>query len=169
MKWKSLIVLYRGVVGRVPAFQPGGPGSIPVGVKKYNFYSEIACVTFAFFCPVLFLAVPPPPDIVLTTHSGRRALMYLIVFWFTMCCSPYRRLTYGHLDCKSRGCKSYINHQGVLPKGKSFTASAGTYSRLQFRRRQVFHRKLRKQGYSFTSDWLGAVAFVAFCTPTHSL
>ena len=34
--------------------------------------------------------------------------------------------------------------------------------RLQFCRRQVFHRKLRNQGSSFTRDLIGAVAFRCF-------
>ena len=44
--------LYRHVVvGRVPAFQPGGLGSIPGGVRNFNSYPGIDCVSFAF-CPV---------------------------------------------------------------------------------------------------------------------
>ena len=34
---KFMNIHRRGVVGRVPAFQPGGPGSIPGGVTNYNF------------------------------------------------------------------------------------------------------------------------------------
>ena len=41
--------------------------------------------------------------------------------------------------------------------------------RLQFCRRQVFHRKLRNQGCSFTKDWIGAVASRCFPHPTLSL
>ena len=41
----------RGVVVRVPAFQPGGPGSIPCGVRNFNFCPGIGCVFV--FCPVL--------------------------------------------------------------------------------------------------------------------
>ena len=41
--------------------------------------------------------------------------------------------------------------------------------RLQFCRRQVFHRKLRKQGCSFTRDWIGVVASRFFPHPTVSL
>ena len=40
---------------------------------------------------------------------------------------------------------------------------------LQFFRRQVFHRKLRNQGCSFTRDWTGAVASRCFPHPTFSL
>ena len=38
--------------------------------------------------------------------------------------------------------------------------------RLQFCRRQVFHRKLRNQGCSFTKDWIGAVASRCFLHAT---
>ena len=41
--------------------------------------------------------------------------------------------------------------------------------KLQFCRRQVFYRKLRNEGYSFTRDWRGAVAFYCFPHPTLSL
>ena len=61
----------RGVVGRVPAFQPGGPGSIPGGVRNFNFCPGIGCVSFV--CVVFDRG----PAIVLTTHSGRPALVYL--------------------------------------------------------------------------------------------
>ena len=42
-------------------------------------------------------------------------------------------------------------------------------SRLQFCRRQFFHRKLRNQGCSFTRDLIGAVASRCFPHPTLSL
>ena len=41
--------------------------------------------------------------------------------------------------------------------------------RLQFCRRQVFHRKLRNQGCSFIREWIGAVASRCFPHPTLSL
>ena len=41
--------------------------------------------------------------------------------------------------------------------------------RLQFCRRQVFHRKLRNQGCSFTRDSIDEVAFRCFPHPTLSL
>ena len=46
------LIRRRGVVGRLPAFQPGGPGSIPGGVRNFNYYPGIGCVSFVFF-PVL--------------------------------------------------------------------------------------------------------------------
>ena len=39
--------------------------------------------------------------------------------------------------------------------------------RLEFCRRQIFHRKLRNQDCSFTGDWIGAVA--SRCFPHHVL
>ena len=41
--------------------------------------------------------------------------------------------------------------------------------RLQFCRRQVFHRKLRNKGCIFTRDLIGAIAFRCFPHPTLSL
>ena len=52
--WVALLIIIRrrGVVGRVPAFQPNGPGSIPGGVRNFNFCPGIGCVSFVF-CTVL--------------------------------------------------------------------------------------------------------------------
>ena len=61
------------LVGRIPAIEPGGPGSIPGGVRDFNFYPGTGCVSFAF-CPVLSGG---GPDILLTTDSGRPALLYI--------------------------------------------------------------------------------------------
>ena len=64
----------RGVVGRVPAFQPSGPGYFPGWVRNFNIYSwDWVCV----FCVLSSAVSGGDPDIVLTTHSGRPALMYL--------------------------------------------------------------------------------------------
>ena len=65
----------RGVLGRVPAFQPGGTGSIPGGVKNFNFWHGIGCVSYV--CVLSCIVFGVGPDIVLTTHSGRPALVYL--------------------------------------------------------------------------------------------
>ena len=43
----------RGVVGRVPAFQPGGSGSIPGGVRNFNFCPGIGYVSFVCVLSVL--------------------------------------------------------------------------------------------------------------------
>ena len=64
-----------GVVSRVPAFQPGGPCSIPGGVRNFNSYPGIKCVSFA--CVLSCSVSGGGPAIVLTTHSGRPALVYL--------------------------------------------------------------------------------------------
>ena len=50
---RKLIIRRRVVVGRVPVFQPGGPGSISGGVRNFNFCPEIGCVSFVCVCPVL--------------------------------------------------------------------------------------------------------------------
>ena len=64
-----------GVVGRVPVFHPGGPGSIPGRVRNFNFYPGAECLSFVF----------------------------CLVFWSTVCYSHYRYLTQGHVGCKFRG------------------------------------------------------------------
>ena len=69
------IIRRRGVVGRVPAFQPGGTGSIPGGVRNFNFCPGIECVLC--LCSVLCILSGGGPDIVLTAHSRRPALVYL--------------------------------------------------------------------------------------------
>ena len=57
----------------------------------------------SFMCVLFCVVSGCGPDIVLTTHSGRLALCILRVCWSIVCCSPYRPLNLGHLDCKSRG------------------------------------------------------------------
>ena len=68
----------RGVVGRVPAFQPG-LGSIPGGVRNFNFCSGIGCMSFVL-CPVLSSAEAPD-------HTFRKACPcdICLVFWFIVC------------------------------------------------------------------------------------
>ena len=58
----SIFVRCRGVVGKSPAFQPGGPGSIPDVVTNFNFYSGTGRVPFVF-CPIL------SPAVALTLYS----------------------------------------------------------------------------------------------------
>ena len=53
------------------------------------------------FCPVLSFG--GGPDIVLTTHSGRPALVYLSSVLVQRLLLPYRHLTHGHLACRSLG------------------------------------------------------------------
>ena len=70
---KLILIRRRGVVGRVPAFQPGGPGSIPGWVRNFNLSWDWVCVLCVLSCVVF----GGGPDLVLTTHSGRPALVYL--------------------------------------------------------------------------------------------
>ena len=71
---KLMYIRRHGVVGRVSAFQPGGSGSIPGGVRNFNSHPGIGCVSFVY---ILSCAVSGGPGIVLTTHSGRPTLMYM--------------------------------------------------------------------------------------------
>ena len=88
----------RGVVGRVPAFQPCNPGSIPGGVRNLNPYPGIVCVSFVF-CPVLS---PAEALTLCWLHiQGGPPLCICLVFWSIDNCSSYRHLTHGHLGCKS--------------------------------------------------------------------
>ena len=64
----------RGVVGRVPDFQPRGPGSITDRARNLNSYPRIGCVLCVLSCAVL----GGGSDILLTTHSVRPALLYLV-------------------------------------------------------------------------------------------
>ena len=61
---------------------------------------------------------------------------------------------------------TYISSMFCPKAGPSLQAEK---PRLQFCRRQVFHRKLRGQGCSFTRDLIGAVASHCFPHPTLSL
>ena len=70
----SALIRRRGVVGRVLAFQPGDLGSIPGGVGNFNFCPGIGCVSFV--CVLSCVVFGGDPDM-LTTHSGRPALLYL--------------------------------------------------------------------------------------------
>ena len=53
------------MVGRVTAFQPGGPGSILDGVKNFNFYPGTGLGTYSL-CAVSGGGL----DVLLTTDSG---------------------------------------------------------------------------------------------------
>ena len=59
------LIRLRGMLGRVPAFQAGGPGSIPGRVRICHFSLRTGFVSAG------------GPDIVLITHSVTPAL----VFW----------------------------------------------------------------------------------------
>ena len=49
--------------------------SNPAGVRNFNFCPGIGCVSFV--CVLSCIVSGSGPDIVLTTHSGRPALVYL--------------------------------------------------------------------------------------------
>ena len=61
------------MVGRVSAFQTGGPGSIPSGVRNFNFYLGTGCVLYVQSC----VFSGGGHDIVLSTLSRRLTLVYL--------------------------------------------------------------------------------------------
>ena len=44
-----MFVRRRGLVGKVPAFQSGGSGTIPGGVRNFNLYPRTGCVPFVLF------------------------------------------------------------------------------------------------------------------------
>ena len=81
------------MVGSVPGFQPGGPGSIPGGVRIFNFYPGIGCVSFVLY----FVVSGGGPDIHPFTiadsvygstffHSNRRLSSCIwLVFWSIVC------------------------------------------------------------------------------------
>ena len=101
------IVRRRGVVGRVPAFQLGDPGSIPCGIRNFNFYPGTRCVSFVCFLSCVVCG--GSPDIVLITHSGRTALVYLCrpSVLVQSLLPPPTDMSHRHLGCNSRGYKSY--------------------------------------------------------------
>ena len=77
--------------------EPGGPGSIPGGVRNFNSYPGIGCVSFVF-CTVLS---PAEALTLCRPHiQGGPPLSICLVFWSIDNCSPYRHLTHGHLGCK---------------------------------------------------------------------
>ena len=70
------LIRRRDVVGRVPAVQPGGPGSIHSGVKNFNLCPGIGCVSFV--CILTCVVSGGDPDIMLTIHSESHAFVYLL-------------------------------------------------------------------------------------------
>ena len=71
---KKLIIRPRGVFDRIPAFEPGG-------VRNFNFCPGIGHVSFV--CVLSHVVSGRGPAIVLTTHSGRPAIVYLSITLFT--------------------------------------------------------------------------------------
>ena len=54
---------------------PGGSGSIPGGVRNFNFCPGFGCVSSV--CVLSCVVSGGGPDFVMTTHSGRLALVNL--------------------------------------------------------------------------------------------
>ena len=78
---------------------PSNSGSIPGGVR--NLISGIGCVSFV--CVLPYDVTGGGPDIVLTTHSGRPALVYMSSVLIQGLLLPYRHLTHRHMSGKSQG------------------------------------------------------------------
>ena len=98
-----MAVLY--IVGRIPAFQSDGRGSIPSLDKDFNIYPGTGCVSFVY---VLFYVVSGGgPDILLTADSGISALVLLssvfavgylttaMYYSYSQRPSPSRRIWFG--------------------------------------------------------------------------
>ena len=97
----SIVLIGRcGVVGKVPSFQPSFDFRFPGGVRNFNSYPGIGCVSFV--CVLSWAVSGRGPDIVLNTHSGRPALVYLS----SVLVHRQLHLTHGHLGCKSLWYKS---------------------------------------------------------------
>ena len=101
----------RGVVSRVPAFQPGSPGSIPGRVRNLNFNPGTGRESFVYVLPCVVSG--SDLDILLTTDSERPVFGTCLMFWSRDCCFLDWHLTHGCLDCKSRGCSSYYTSERV--------------------------------------------------------
>ena len=88
----------RHSVVRVPVFQSSGLGSLPGGVRNFNFHPGTVCVS-SVLCPIF------SPAVALTLcwpHiEGSPPLSICPVFWSRVCSSSYRHLTHGHLRFKS--------------------------------------------------------------------
>ena len=132
----------RGVVGRVPAFQPGGPGSIPGGVRNFNFCPGIGCVSFVCVLSCVVSRFREATLVYMSSILVKRHLLPLQTSYPRGSSSP-------SVFCPKAG----PSLQAEKP-------------RLQLCLRQVFHRKLRKQGCSVTGNLIGAVASRWFPHPT---
>ena len=80
--------------------------SSPAARVRFPAGSGILILSWDWVCVLCVLSCvvfDGGPDIMLTTHSGRHALVSLSNVLVQRFCSPYRHLTNGHLDCKSLG------------------------------------------------------------------
>ena len=104
----------RGVVSRVPAFQLVTPGSILCGVRNVKFYPSMhGTERVSFDCVLPCVVSGGGPNIVLTTHSGRPAFLYMPSVLVHSLLLPYRHLTHGNWACKFLGWK-LVNIKVVL-------------------------------------------------------
>ena len=132
--WFHNFIGRRGVVNRVPAFQPGGQGSIPGGARNFNSYPGIGCVSFMFS--------PAEALTLCWSHiQGCPPLCMCLVFWSIVSCSPYRHLTHGHLGCKSRGVQ-------VLDWGR-----VNNWRRRDFIMLKNFLHIIPRTNYQFCAIW----------------
>ena len=63
-------------------FQAGGRGSIPGGIRNFNFYTGTGSVSFV--CVLSCVVSGGGPDVLLTTHGDLYLCIYL-VFWSIVC------------------------------------------------------------------------------------
>ena len=84
-----------------PALQHVGPGSIPGGVRDFNFYPGTELVPIVCVLPCVVSG--GGPDILLAMDSAMSALVYLSRFLVRSMCSPYRHLTHWYIGCTSLG------------------------------------------------------------------
>ena len=66
------------MVATVPAFQPGGPDSMPGVIRNFKFNPGTECVIFD--CVLSSVVSGGGSDIVLTIHAGRPAIVFLSSF-----------------------------------------------------------------------------------------
>ena len=69
-----VLIRHHDVVGRVPAFQSGYPGSIPGGIRDFNLYP--GTVSVSCFCFLSCVVSGDGPDIMLTRDSGWPAFVH---------------------------------------------------------------------------------------------
>ena len=82
-----LIIRGCGVVDTVPAFQPGGTGSIHGGVNYFNFYPGAGCLFCTVLSCIVFSGGPHCAD-----HTFKEALVYLSSDLVRSRLLPYRQL-----------------------------------------------------------------------------
>ena len=95
-----------GVVARTLLSNLAVRVRFPAGLEILISILGLCVYPSSVFCRILSLAVAL---ILRWSHiQGGPPLCICLVFWSTVCCSPYRILTHGLLGWMSRGCESYI-------------------------------------------------------------